>query len=58
VNQRAAAYVDKDLKGGNPGHLPVEQPAKFEFLINMRAARALRFTIAPLVLSSADEVID
>jgi putative ABC transport system substrate-binding protein len=58
LNRRAAGYVHKILQGANPGDLPVEQPTKFEFLINMRAAKALGVAIAPLVLSSADELIE
>ena len=58
LSRRAAAYIDKILKGANPADLPVEQASQYQLIVNLRTARALGITIPPAILGRADEMIE
>jgi putative ABC transport system substrate-binding protein len=58
IHKRAAIYVDKIIKGSKPAELPIEQPSKFTFVVNLKAAKTLGLTVPSSLVTLADEVIE
>ena len=58
IFRRSAGYIDRVLKGANPGELPIQEPTKFEFIVNLKTAKALDISVSPSLLALADEVIE